>query len=176
MMMNPMTSILPIAGNVAVQAISRLGNSLPFAQIIQGGANDPQRAGSPAESTALRIDPETRIQYEAMLQNIRRMRDELHEKIEAELQQRGVNLDEPIAVTVDGDGRLLESSGSWDRAEIEQMLEENQALAHELRELFRHVQTLRRMGLSVHGQPADTEPTPVRLWMEDDRAAIQILS
>jgi hypothetical protein len=111
-----------------------------------------------------------------MLQNIRRMRDELQQKIGAELQQRGIDLDEPIAVTEDGDGRLLESSGSWDRAEIEQMLEEHQALAHELRELFRHVQTLRRMGLSAHGLPADTEPTPVRLWMEGDRAAIQILS
>ena len=174
--MNPVTSILPIAGNVAVQAISRLSDSLPFAQIFQGDAASHSAANTSSESTALRIDPETRVQYEAMLQNIRRMRDELHQKIGAELQQRGINLDEPIAVTQDGDGRLLESSGSWDRAEIEQMLEENQALAHEFRELFRHVQTLRRTGLSAHGLPDDTEPTPVRLWMEEDRAAIQTLS
>jgi hypothetical protein len=174
--MNPVTSILPIAGDVAVNAISRLTSGISFARIFHGDASPSASADVGATPHSPPLDRETRLQYEAMLQNIHRMRGKLHEKIVTALQQRGITTDEPLAITEDADGRLLESSGSWDRADIERMLEEDEALAFELRELFRHVQSLRQMGFSAQGLSDDAEPTPVRLWMDHERAAIQILS
>jgi hypothetical protein len=174
--MNPVTSMLPIAGGVATNAISRLTSGISFARILHGEANPDPSVEIRNATDAPPPDRETGVHYQAMLQNIHRMRDELHEKIILALQQRGITTDESLAITADADGRLLESSGSWDRADIEQMLEEEEALAFELRELFRHVQSLRQMGLSSQGLPDDMEPTPVRLWLDSERAAVQILS
>jgi hypothetical protein len=104
------------------------------------------------------------------------MRDALHEKMQHALAARGLENDEPLAVTEDTEGRLLESSGSWDRAEIERLLEEDPVLADGFRELFHHVQTLRGMALAAQGLPEDADLSPVRLWMDDERAVIQTLA
>ena len=172
--MHPINSLVPLAANLAAQAISSLGSNLPFASFLDSGKATAE------PSATLRLAPATdghsRLQHEAMLQNIYRMRDQLHEKINLALRQRGVDTNEPIALTEDSDGRLLESSGNWDRTAIEQLLEENQEIASELRQLFRTVQGLRRVGLSAQGLSADEPLSPVRLWMDGPQASIQILS
>jgi hypothetical protein len=174
--MNPVHSLLPIAGDVAVHAISRLAGEIPFAQVLRGEQPVGQRAGATSAGRPASVNPEFRLQYEALLQNIHRMRDALHEKMQHALAARGLETDEPLAVTEDTEGRLLESSGSWDRAEIERLLEEDPVLADGFRELFHHVQTLRGMALAAQGLPEDADLSPVRLWMDDERAVIQTLA
>ncbi len=174
--MYPVNTILPLAGNVAAKALSDLSQSLPFAQFFHADVAGLQENVATSGGTPVRLDSDTRRQHETLLQNARQLRDQLHIKIVTELQQRGINTDEPIALTEDADGRLLECSGSWDRTAIEQLFEENSELAGDLRQLFQQVQTLRRLGNSAHGQSTDGNLSPVRLWMEAERASIQILS
>ena len=174
--MNPVTTILPIVGDAAAQVISRLSSGPAFARVFQDDHQAEQRADIQPAISPAGGNPESLLQYEALLQNIHRMRDELHSRMLRALQRRGLPTDEPLAITEDTEGRLLESSGSWDRAEIERILEEDHALAQEFRELFRHVQTLRRLDVAGQGLPDDSEPSPVRLWMNEERAVIQTLS
>ena len=182
--MIPTSALAPLiattAGSLASEIVKAAARGLSFAKVLHADAQQ----GESKAATSSRSEPGTvarvpqdgnqdgnTVRLGVLRKQVDRMRESVRAELLRQLEQRGVDLSEPIVLTVDPDGRILESGGNWNRAEIERLFESDARLAGQVRNLFRAQQSL----LRGNAGNTDLAESQIRLLLDGQHAVFQVL-
>jgi hypothetical protein len=160
------TSLLPVAAtavNGLLQGLSDLKRGgQEFAALLQAQQQPALATDNRRELQEPTLPTNTevalQVQRDTLRQRFDALQTQLHHSLAECLGSCGIDLSEPVVLTVDADGRWLEDSGHWNRATIEETLAANSALRDQLQQLMDTGQQLHR--LSAAGQADSTAQDP----------------
>ncbi len=166
--MNALSALVPVA-SAALAATSEqlsdaIGSSLSFAELLAqkisvgvAGARSPDAAATTRSDSELSLTSEgEQVQLDALRQQLEMLRETLQRELQQRFTAAGIDLSEPAVLVADGQGRVLEQGGHWDRAKIEQVLAEDQRLSSQVRQLLSQAASLQSLADSapqVSGSP-----------------------
>lgn len=178
--MNFVSTLVPAATaavDVATQQVGNLVRSgMSFADLLQDrllghreldGVDraDPHASPGPAQTPL-----GDQVERLAMLQRLETLRQNVQRELLQRLNAEGVDLSEPAILIADQEGRLLEQSGHWDRAKIEQLLTDDPQLGNQVRQLLKQATALQ----TDPAEPTDS-PANMRLVVTNRNVLLQVV-
>ncbi len=149
--------------SLAQRIASGLAEGLSFQHLLAAEANDSVESAPTVPPAELQGSFQTpagdRARQMALQQTIRHLSKTLHTMLERRFSEQGIDLQQPAVLEIDEDGRLLESSGHPDRADIELLLESDPELAGGLRQFIQQASLMSQQALTdpdrqVLGKPS----------------------
>ncbi len=149
--MNIVTPLIPVAAAALETVVEGVGSALQkgssFASML-GGLTERDSIGqssdtlTPADRAPNVSERSGQVQLDLLRQQLESLRQSVEKQLAERFSAAGIDLSEPAVVEQDADGRLLETSGHWDRAKIEQLLESDSSLRAAITQLFEQEQQL----------------------------------
>lgn len=141
-------ALLPLAGAVARQLVDNVAgavsNGLSFAASL---AASPETANASPEVSATGADtgpPNTTndariLQWRAAWQQLKREAEDLAQVVRERMAAADIDASDSVALSVDGNGRVLVTRGHWERTRIEQLFEDDPQLRTQVQNLMQRV-------------------------------------
>jgi len=174
--MNIANPLLPLASAALSSVASGVAAALPGSESFSGLFSAAQTATQPETDRQEAGPPRTglaqQLQYETLQQVFEQLRQSVHRRLTERLTQRGVQLDEPAVLATGSHGRLLEVSGHWDRAQIEQVLQDDPQLRSSISQLIEQGHMLWEMSPE---EPGPLEQGRSRLVVTEKEAFFQVV-
>ncbi len=143
--MNIVTPLIPVAAAALDTVVQGVGSALQkgssFAHILEAAVQrDSTEQGSGSTvGDVLPVNASERgeqVKLGLLRRRFESLRQSVHQQISERFAADGIDLSEPSVLELDADGRLLETSGHWDRAQIEQLLESDASLREAVTQLL----------------------------------------
>jgi hypothetical protein len=177
---------LPVAlsavGTLALGAVQRLSQGLPFADVLRGGGrSNSSAAPSDAANAIATQSPELALAHPNRLADLEKVRRETEAALQRfgqsarqRLGKAGIDLSLPIDLQSDGHGGVLASGDHPQRAFIEQLFGDNPDLARAFHELLQRLYSMRPLDPTENGQPTDAwDATRISLVLKGEEATVQ---
>jgi hypothetical protein len=141
-------ALLPVAGAAARQIFDSVAGAVSNGLSFAASLGSPDKAADAADvhSTATAADgaPVTTndgklLQWRAAWQQLKRDAEELGQVVRERLAAADIDASDPIALSVDGGGRVLVARGHWERSSIEKVFEDDPQLRAQVQDLLQRV-------------------------------------
>ena len=158
--MNIVSPLIPVAVAALETVVSGVGevlqNGKSFARLMHASPTEQVEAGGARSVAAADAAPKQselgqQVQRAALRQRFETQRQLLHQQLMQRFAEQGIDLSESPVLTVDASGHLLEASGHWDRAQIEELLRSDAGLQNDLVQLLQQGSALRQSGPQAAG-------------------------
>jgi hypothetical protein len=169
--------LIPVAAaavGTAVQGVSSaVHRGISFAKALEHAAAAPDPAPEVAtQGAAGSADTSLDGSRRALQYQFDKLRKVVSDQLTQSLTARGVDLSEPPVLAFDAQGRLLEVGNHWDRALVEQALEEDPRLQGQISQLMDQARALWETRPPGGGWPAGA---PLRLLVTPTEAIVQVV-
>jgi hypothetical protein len=95
------------------------------------------------------------IHQRTLRQQFETLRTSIHQQVTERLSAAGVELSEPVVLSLDAEGRLLETGKHWERGRIEEALQDDSRLKADIAQLLAHARSLSQLGSPVRQSDVD---------------------
>ncbi len=184
--MNIVSALIPMATTaleIATQQVSEVvHSSVSFAHLLKDHlAGSESASGSPNSVAATDATPGKgpdqtqlgeQVHREALRQRVEALRETVQRELVQRMAEQGIDLSEPAILVADRQGRLLEASGHWERAQIEQLLSDDKPLGDQVRQLLQQANAWRE---ASGGQPETNDSDGFRLVVSENDVLLQVI-